>query len=204
MKPGGQKRKGSAYERVIAKLFTEQYYSDDGEFRRVPLSGGWDKRVVPGDLMALKYSGIDDTEGLSMIIDKTFPFSIECKNYRDENVKHFFSGLYSNKSQMFDWLEQAENDASPSNKYPLVVFKLYGSNNIVMTNDTTFHGLRGMFGLFPGNYFKLALCNSKGYELTESVFFLLDDFFEWVDWGVFKTIAKAQYIKSLIKVKPDS
>ena len=53
--------------------------------------------------------------------------------------------------------------------------------------------------MFPGNHFKLALCNSKGYEITESVFFLLEDFFEWADWGVFKTIGKAQYIKSLVK-----
>lgn len=203
MKPGGQKKKGSAYERTIAKLFTEAYYPDgSGEFRRVPLSGGWDKRVTPGDLMALKYSGIDDTKGLAMVIDKTFPFSIECKNYRDENVKHFFSGLYSKQSQMFDWMQQAVTDAVAGSKFPLVVFKLYGSNNIVMTNRITFDKLRYIFGLFIGDYFNLIFTGNKGHEKTELSFFLLKDFFEWLDWEVFSSMGQAKYIKSLTKIEP--
>ncbi len=100
MKKGRQKQKGTAYERMIAKLFTEAYYSaEDGEFRRVPLSGGWDKRTAPGDLIALKYV---DKEGEAMVIDSSFPFSVECKTWRDENVKHFFSGLYSNETVIFE------------------------------------------------------------------------------------------------------
>lgn len=191
MKKGAQKAKGSSYERVIAKLFTKQYYPNgDGEFKRVPLSGGWDKRVAPGDLMALKHTVADCIgqclEEQSMVIDRSFPFSIECKNYRDENVKHFFSGLYSNQSQMFDWLRQAELDASLSKKLPLVIFKLYGTSNIVMTNYDSFHACGMIFGQFTGDYFRLTLTDNRGVYKLNATFFLLSDMFEWIDWEYYK------------------
>lgn len=199
MKKGSQKAKGNAYELVIAKLFTETYYpAEDGEFRRVPLSGGWDKRAAPGDLVALKYV---DTEGEEMVIDRSFPFSVECKTWKDENVKHFFSGLYSEESIFFDWIRQACADSSPVRKTPLVVFKLYRTENIAMLVSTDFYQLASLFGNFVGKIYNIEKIMSKNEkEIPQKlVFVLLKDFLEWIDWEVYKLSDKVRSIKSFTK-----
>jgi len=201
MKSGRQKAKGSAYERVVAKLFTEQFYPNGGgEFRRVPLSGGWDKRVAPGDLIALG-SGVADCIGeeQALVIDRRFPFCVECKNYRDENVKHFFSGLYSNQSQMFNWMAQAQRDADISGKFPLVVFKLFKANHVCMTSKRTMHELMISFGEFAGRIFTLTQVDNGEHTITVMLF-LLDDFFKWIDadtlmsWNVGATDSAKKHI----------
>lgn len=193
MRKGGQKQKGNTYERAIAKIFTQIYYPEgDGEFRRVPLSGGWDKRTAPGDLVALKYVDIA-SEG--MVIDSSFPFSVECKTWKGENVKHFFSGLYSNESILFDWIKQATDDCQPSKKLPIVVFKLLRTENIVLMESAVFYQMGNLYGNFPGKkWYKLIK-----YELDDMqlIFCLLKDFLEWIDWEVFKFSGNVRSIKSV-------
>jgi len=197
MKRGGQKAKGNAYERVVAKIFTETYYpAEDGEFRRVPLSGGWDKRAAPGDLIALKYV---DKEGEEMVIDRSFPFLVECKTWKDENVKHFFSGLYSEDSIFFDWMLQACGDSSLARRLPLVVFKLYRTENVAMIVSTDFYQLANLFGNFVGKIYNIEkiMPKDEGAVPQKLVFVLLKDFLEWIDWEVYKLSNKVRSIKSL-------
>ncbi len=202
MKQGGQKAKGNAYERKIAELFTKAYYPDgDGEVRRVPMSGAWDKRSTPGDLIAFKFRykrRIND----EMIIDISFPLVVECKNWKD--VKHFFTGLYGAESAIFDWMKQAEMDAQPTNRIPLVVFKLYRQSNIGMLRATDFTRLKELFGEPDFKYYFLRRYSAKFADAIDDfihypdllVFFLLEDFLEWIDWSHFKI---QKYIRSYTK-----
>jgi len=193
MRKGGQKQKGNTYERAIAKIFTEIYYPEgDGEFRRVPLSGGWDKRMAPGDLVALRYTS---AEGVGMVIDSSFPFSIECKTWKGENVKHFFSGLYSKETIIFDWIRQATEDCEPSKKMPIVVFKLLRTDNILLMERGVFYQMGNLFGNFPGKkWYKLIKYEPDDMQL---IFCLLNDFLNWIDWDVFKLSSNIRSIKSI-------
>ena len=195
MKQGAQGEKGHAYERVIGALFTEVYYPEgSGEFKRVPQSGGWDKRVVSGDLMALKRVSNDSDE---MIIDRSFPFSIECKNWKD--VSHFFKGLYANESELFAWMEQASNDAAAAEKIPLVVFKLWRQSHVAMLNSYGWHRVRELFGEFPGKYYSMDRVTPGEIQLGDFWLCLLTDFLEHIDWEVFKFSGKAKFIRSIVK-----
>jgi len=195
MRKGGQSQKGNSYENRIAKLFTIAYYSEgDGEFRRAPKSGGWDKRVIPADLVALRRSEgegemlpLDRKAKYPMEIDKAFRFSVECKNWKDENVKHFMSGLYSVDSQIFGWMEQAIEDASYSKKTPIVVFKLFGTKDVIEILYPDFAKLSEIFGVFPGKMYIVGSIIPGTEEGKSYVFALFSDFLEWIDWEVYKS-----------------
>ena len=197
MKPGGQKAKGSAYERKVAELFTKHYYSDgDGEFRRVPMSGAWDKKVAPGDIIPLKRS-----YGESYTFDEQFPFSIECKNHSD--IKHFFSGLYSAESDIWLWMEQSSYDASSAKKIPIVVFKLYRTFDVVFLKKEHIRRLEDLFGELKDRYYIIGRCNitdDEAASATGMVFLLFKDFLEWIDWGHFKV---QRFIRSYKTVGDD-
>lgn len=212
MRKGGQKQKANAYERSVAEIFTKMYYpTGDGEFRRIPLSGGWDKRAMPGDLVPLRFVDKDTEE---MTIDKTFPMTIECKIWKD--IKHFFSGLYSSESQLFDWMAQAWEDALIAKKIPVVVFRLFRVENIVMLISTDFNSLTNYFGNFTGKIYsieKTMLREQQSYkekkvkrsegEITflmhqKLVFILLKDFLEWIDWEFFKSEKNTGAIQGIL------
>ena len=169
MKKGGQKAKSNRHQNMVAKIFDDAYYPEgDGEFRSTPASGGWDKRIAPGDIQPFVYRSRKSDE---MIIDQSFPFSIECKDWKDENVKHIFSGLYSQPSQIYGWIEQSMGDADASGRIPVVVFKLYRTENVVL------------------------MCGPHTI-----VFGLLSDFIKWVDWGWYKVKhSRQKYITSIVE-----
>ena len=164
------------------------------------MSGGWDKRAAPGDLIPLKFmasQAMQGETGMNAVLDAAFPFSVECKNWKD--VKHFFTGLYSAESDIFGWMRQAIGDAAPSGKIPIVVFKLYRAENIVLIQAGDFNKLREYFGLFPGTIYG---ATKNGLEGMAVVFVLLKNFVEWIDWGFYKIQGKARYIRSIVKA-PD-
>jgi hypothetical protein len=195
MKKGGQKQKSNRHQNMVADFFEKAYYPDgDGEFRSTPGSGGWDKRIAPGDIQPFKFI---DKDG-SMVFDQSFPFSIECKDWHDDNVKHIFSGLYAKPSQMYDWLEQSIGDAYASGKAPLVVFKLYRTENVVLMHHELFSKLKELFGYFPGETKFKNVYIVKGGPHT-IVFVLLRYFIDWIDWGFYKVTHKRKgYISSLV------
>lgn len=89
------KQKGSSYERRIASLFSEIF--KPLVFKRVPLSGGWDKTLVTGDLIPW----LED-------VITYFAFSIECKNHKTLSLKA--------------WIRQAEEDIIGKIQQAIVIF----------------------------------------------------------------------------------
>jgi len=200
MKKGRQRQKSNPYERKIAAIFTQAYYPmNDGEFRKVPLSGGWDKSVVSGDILALKFDRVAEAK---RIFDNSFPLSVECKTWADENVKHFFSGLYSAESELFEWMEQAVYDSRSCEKTPVVVFKLFRTHNIIMIRAHDWYEMKMLFGDFNHKMYFL-----RRYERESSadiVFVLLADFLDWIDWGVYKLVDRSRLIRSFQKRAEDN
>lgn len=93
------RRKGSSYERKVAHLLEEIW---NEKFKRTPLSGGWAKEKITGDIVP-----IDRQED-------NFPFSIECKNQKAVSIPA--------------WLNQAKEDC-PEGKMPLLIFHLLRDQN---------------------------------------------------------------------------
>lgn len=189
-----------AFERDTGKTFSLAYYpGNDGEFRRTSAfaqSGGWGKGMAGGDLVATKYG-----YGEEIFIDKSFPFSIECKNWRQEGVKHFFSGLYSAESVIFEWMDQSITDAEKFNKMPLVVFRLFRQKSIAMLVATDFAKLKELFGEPEFKYYFLRRYPAGDEENAKPnllVFVLLKDFISWIDWEVYK-FASRNFIRSVVK-----
>ena len=96
------KRKGSSYERTIAKIFGGKYKV---ELKRTPQSGGFSK----------KSDKADDFRGDITIVDnkQVLLLHIECKDCKTWQLKQ--------------WLEQAESDC-PEGRTPIVVFHKHNSS----------------------------------------------------------------------------
>lgn len=96
------KRKGSQYERNIAKRFQDRY---GVELKRTPQSGGFAK----------KSEKADDYRGDITIVDtkQELALHIECKNTKSLSLPA--------------WLRQAEGDC-PKDRKPIVVFHQYNSS----------------------------------------------------------------------------
>ena len=191
MRKGGQKAKGNAHQRAVAAIFAGAYYPNGGGiFKSTPSKGGWESRAVPGDV--IPFREIDPTgaaiSGAAMTIDLRFPFSIECKDWKDENVKHFVSGLYSAECQFFDWMEQSQSDASCVGKMPIVIFKLYRTKNMAMLSSQDFREIANSFGNFVGKMYVLEriMPMNEAAASQKLVFVLLSDFIEWIDWHIYK------------------
>jgi hypothetical protein len=90
----GVREKGSTFERKVAEKFTERF---NIPFRRTPLSGGFDKRYVQGDIFSS---------------NKKFSLVIECKNHKRFHVP--------------DWWKQVRDD-TPRWKVPVLVMYFSGT-----------------------------------------------------------------------------
>lgn len=104
------KKKGSRFERVVCKAFTEW---SGYEFSRTPQSGGlrWKKADnISSDVVCT-----------DPIHNSKCPFSIECKNHQSINFEH---PLLGNKNcKIKDFWDQATNDANRANKVPLLIIR---------------------------------------------------------------------------------
>lgn len=99
-------------ERAIAKTLGTWWGC---EFRRTPSSGAWGKQTFSkasmkasdafhGDMVAPKDAG--------------FPFSVECKAYREVEL---YKALYG-ASNIYEWWSQCVTD-TPKGKYPMLIMK---------------------------------------------------------------------------------
>lgn len=86
------RNKGSSYERRISSILDSHFRGH--EFRRVPLSGAWDKVKFPGDIYSKKFVAL----------------SIECKNHK--------------KIDLRPWIKQSRFDAERSGKDYCVIFHI--------------------------------------------------------------------------------
>jgi hypothetical protein len=85
------RNKGSAFEREVAQAFTNTF---NVSFRRTPLSGGWAKETIQGDI----------TCG-----NPKFKLVVECKNHKT---------LW-----LSEWWKQVDAD-TPPDKIPVLIFKV--------------------------------------------------------------------------------
>lgn len=197
MRPGGGKAKGSAYERRIAKILTSVFYPDnDGIFQRIYSHPIPKKGEVRGDLVSMrryvvKADPVSPEE--SLVIDKSFPFTVECKDYK--GIKPLFSGLYSKECEIFDWLWQAHEVAVQNKKMPLVVFKIYRGEDLAAIWNRDYVEMTRWFGPFQESSY---LVQNDKLMVHEGIrIFKLTTFLAWPDWGIYK-VGATEYIKSIM------
>jgi len=116
MKQGGGRQKGNRFELTLARILSIWWKQPDANnlpakelwFRRVPMSGGFDKRKAGGDI----WSVVDEAQ--------TFPFSLEAKNREEWS----WDGLFkrNEKWPVLSYWEQCCGDATRMKKVPLLVF----------------------------------------------------------------------------------
>jgi Holliday junction resolvase len=103
------KRKGSNFERKIAKILNERF--ETKEFSRTPGSGAFatTHKNLPENL---RIQG-------DLITPTTFPFVVECKNGYDVQL----DDLFKRKSDFKSFIAQAQNDASHAGKEWMVIYQ---------------------------------------------------------------------------------
>jgi len=102
------KNKGNRNERQVAEFLKKW---SGLEFSRVPSSGG------------LRWKGREDTIGDITCTNGDFPFSVEAKFYRELNFEHL---LYLDNAKIYQFWQQASNDALRANKEPLLFMRYNG------------------------------------------------------------------------------
>ena len=103
------KRKGSNFERKIAKILNERLNTK--EFSRTPGSGAFatTHKNLPENL---RIQG-------DLITPTSFPFVVECKNGYDVQL----DDLFKRKSDFKSFISQAQKDASHANKEWMVIYQ---------------------------------------------------------------------------------
>lgn len=126
--------KGSKFERVIAKMFTEVY---GVEFHRTPLSGGlhWkNDNNISGDIVPPA--------------NINFKYSIECKNVEES---WDFDKIIEGTSKIWDWWSQAVRDAKDYKKIPVLIFKKNRKEPYVMIEASTLKCSDGINFIYNGS-----------------------------------------------------
>jgi Holliday junction resolvase len=164
VKKGSGKRKGSQFERDIARMLDVYWKVPKNTFWRTPNSGGWHEA---GDVYARDSS-------------VKFPFIVECKNYKSFDLLQYLSRPETTK--IYKWWNQVLRDSinAVTNgrdeilSIPLLIMKI---NNFPIFVAYNIHNL-------PNNY-------SKGIKDIDFPFFdlgmpildlkicLLSDFMEY-------------------------
>ena len=103
------KRKGSSFERKIAKTFNERLGTK--EFSRTPGSGAF----------ATSHKNLPDHLRIQgdLITPSEFPFVVECKNGYDVQI----DDLFKRKSDFHSFVKQAQGDAKSAKKEWMVVYQ---------------------------------------------------------------------------------
>jgi Holliday junction resolvase len=150
------KNKGNRVELELAKTLTKRFGGI--EFSRVPMSGGW------GTNNKEKNVREDAMEVLSgdIMCPENFIFSIESKSRSDFNFWDMLNDETEN--EIDEWIQQAEEDAQRSNKYPLIYVKINYKKPFVMFSKKIFKGK-----LIYGNYTLMRF--SSFLEFPDNFFF---------------------------------
>lgn len=111
--------KGHGFEREIAKYLNSAFDITNKKYlwKRVPMSGGFDKLSFPGDLYSMDINNAMNE------------YSIECKFYKTWKLEDLING---NQSDFDKWWAQACADADMGEKKPLLVFKKNNSKTYFM------------------------------------------------------------------------
>lgn len=112
-------KKGHNFERKVAKIFSEWW---GREVRRTPMSGG---------------SGISGLHS-DLVADEKFPFSVECKKYKEVRLSSF---LTTENNLLIQWWEQALKESFENIKVAMVVFAENRGEIFVMISKAWLLGL---------------------------------------------------------------
>lgn len=117
------KQKGSRVEREFATEFTKKFGQD---FRRVPASGAHGTNIAESNIRQ------DAKEILSgdLITPIDFKFCVEIKARAAWNFWDLISN--SKKSELYEWINQVENEALVSKKSPLLIIKVNARKPFVL------------------------------------------------------------------------
>lgn len=115
--------KGNSFERKVAGILNEHFNTT--EFMRSPGSGAFSTtHNLPEHL---KFSG-------DLITPKNFRFIIECKKgYNKENL----GSAFNNKSDLLNFIRQADRDARKIHKEFLIVFQQDRKDILCIFNNNT-------------------------------------------------------------------
>ncbi len=164
------KDKGSGFELKIAKRFTEW---SGVKFQRVPLSGGWNKVVVSGDIFCEpEYEPSPTTKQI------VFPLSIECKNDESWELVQLFKDTDKSPIRLF-W-DQAINDALETNKIPALIFSRNWVPDFIMLKVDTLNQIAKKSG---SSWKKLLHMTYPMSEDCQVAIMTLDLFFEWITFS---------------------
>lgn len=186
MKAGAGKRKGSGFERRIAREFSKWVTGQMKPeiFWRTPDSGakstsdrkrGVDSRVMHGDIMASNEEGLFFTDH----------FFIECKDYRDWSITKILE--YRFESKVLRWWKKAMKEAREVDKTPLLLFKRRNSPVYIMFDQEGMDFFTEKMNSDPAQisqdslkrlgtgYIMIRLVNFRAYIM------LFDKWTEWCD-----------------------
>lgn len=180
MRKGGGKFKGRSYENDLANMFTEW---SGLKWKRVPMSGGFQKSVVTGDIFCVAEYENDSEKDKIWI-----PFSLEAKKRQSWDLVQFFKD--SDKFTVKDWWEQSSTDALLSKKYPVVIFTKNYCPDFIMLQTTVLNKLQK---LVKASWKKFNYISYTMPADDNVIVLLLSDFLAWID---FTTLLK---LTSLIK-----
>ena len=153
--------KGHSFERQICKILNKEFNIEDAKlkYKRVPMSGGFDKANFPGDIFSM-----DKTQILARDI------SIECKFYRDWKIEDL---IKSTKPKIIEWWRQAVNDAEIGNKIPLLIIKKNNSDIYYIAREVH---LSNIINTQYNKYIKLVdPIHSRYCDVSYMIFGLLYD-----------------------------
>lgn len=174
MKKGRGRNKGHGFERKTVKIFSDW---SGRQFKRVPMSGGWDKDIISGDIFcADEYSPKSSKDRVWL------PISIECKCAESWEFVHLFTE--TDKSTLNQWWAQSTSDADHSGKYPSLVFTKNWHPNFIMLSTKTFNKLAKLTKTSWRKFNHFNCYISKSEQVTT---LLLDDFLGWIS---FETLLK--------------
>jgi hypothetical protein len=126
-------RKGKCWERDFSKILGEIF---GGEFRRVPQSGAFFGGQNRSRAIGVREDAKEILSG-DIIVPLNFPYSIECKSYKDLDFHKIIQGECK---QLDTWLSQAESDAEFSKKKMLLAIKIVRKGEFVCVKESDVQG----------------------------------------------------------------
>lgn len=169
MRKGGGKAKGRSYENDMTKVFAEW---SGLKWKRVPMSGGFQKSVVSGDIFCVQeYEEKRDVR---------IPFSFELKNRTAWDLVQFFKD--ADKFQVKEWWAQSCNDANINNKYPALIFTKNYYPDFIMLQLTILNKLQK---LVKQSWKKFPYISCTMDKDEEVIVLPLPDFLSWIDFPTF-------------------
>lgn len=166
------RRKGSSFERLIAKLF-EAYYGS--RVARAPRSGGWATTAGFG------------ARGDLVFRDRKAPYSVECKKQEGWNLADLLTGVRrmgKATNSIEAWWAQCDRDAKRSKRYPLLVFAKNGTPPLLMLKVAHLYELSDSNDTAPW-WFQVPCTTLLVHAYSECeqpqrIVMLLSDFFKYV------------------------